>query len=184
MFSRTDRRPRYPIWDRGWFWLLIILLIILIVSANGANKKETKQEQQLPQEQAQSQENQQASQETEKEQVVQEKPQPKIVFDVPSLIRANISEVKAVLGKPVSEYDFSGITTATYQKDGYELQIDYLTSTGAVAEIFLAKNINSRDVLLSAGNLDENSTLYSVKLQPSLRPDIAQYTGVHIYRWK
>ncbi|PIR02863.1 MAG: hypothetical protein COX88_02170 [Candidatus Nealsonbacteria bacterium CG_4_10_14_0_2_um_filter_35_20] len=130
------------------------------------------------------------TQKTEKP-AVQEESQKEIVFDIPSLIRKNISEVKNILGKPDSEFQptkdqqsLGILPTATYQKDGYEIQIDYLSSTGDVAEIFLAKNSNSKSELLRAGNVDENSILYSVKLQLSLRPDIAKYTGVHIYRWK
>ncbi len=184
MLNKTEVKSKEPIWKKWWFWEIIAVFVIIIILVNRGEKKEIKSEQQLPQKQAQSQETLPSPQEEQKEQEIQEKPQIKIVFDIPSLIKTNISEVKTMLGKPVSEYNLSGITTATYRKDGYELQIDYLSLTGEVAEIFLAKNINSRDVLLNAGNLDENSSLYSVKLQSSLRPDIARYTGVHIYRWK
>jgi len=170
-----ETKPKKPIWKKWWFWLITIFVIIIIASSGGEEKKKrTPETTPLPQQQ--------------KQQVTQEKPQIEIVFDIPFLIRKNILEVKATLGKPINEYDpgYGGtLPTVIYQKNGYELQIDYLSSTGDVAEIFLAKNSNSKNELLNAGNLDENSPLlYSVKLQPSLRPDIAKYTGVHIYRWK
>ena len=171
MASETEIKPKKR---KKWLWIVggILLLIFIIAIATGGEKKETTSGQQFQQAQIS-----QSPRETEKE----------VVFNIPSLIRKNISEVKNILGKPVNEYDpgYGGtLPTVIYQKNGYELQIDYLSSTGDVAEIFLAKNTNSKNELFNAGNLDENSVVYSIKLQPSLQPDIVKYTGVHIYRWK
>jgi len=128
-------------------------------------------------------------------QVVAEKVESKVVFDIPSLIGKDINEVMSILGTPtdtlqptklqievgVDEWDCS------YEKKGYYLLVTYYIATNKVKDFFLSVNPGSGNLdiskdykpLLEIGNLDETSTdKYFIK--PVQTRVEKQYTGIII----
>jgi len=162
---------------KHWLGIGILALVIILIISTGSSKKTEKS----PQE---SQSTQQQIETIE------------IVFDIPSLIDKDISEIKSALGNPsyayyptktqtklTPEVDY---TSLSWSKNDYELQIDFYDANkpnaGKVKEMFLSKNTNSKDELIKAGNLIDyqNSPYYSIQFQKSLT-GTPLYTGTHIY---
>ena len=106
------------------------------------------------------------------------------VFDVPKLLTMDISQVKKVLGEPISEFVSTEIqismvpsmlATVEYMRGTTSIQIDYSRS-GQIKAIFIADVAEGRkvDEILLLGNLDPNSTEYSLRIQDWLNPTLAK----------
>jgi hypothetical protein len=113
------------------------------------------------------------------------------IFDVPSLIGLNISQVKAKLGAP-SEFDDPAKMPATaiitelnmsWEKQGRNLLATYQPSNGRVVDFFIATNDATGatpDVtdIYPIGNLSEGDSRYSLK--PVQAGNSGKFTGIII----
>lgn len=109
---------------------------------------------------------------------------PQAVFDIPRLLKMDISHVKKELGNPVSEFIPTEIqislvptilATAEYKRGTTSIQIDYSLS-GEIRSIFIADETESRkeDEILLLGNLKPNSNEYSIRIQNWVNPALAK----------
>jgi hypothetical protein len=93
-------------------------------------------------------------------------------FDIPSLIKLNISEIKKELGKLTKEVTSKTVKmkldvwTAEWKRDLVTLQVDYYPS-GKIKSVFIFDSKGSsltKEQLLSQGNLDEKSQNYRINI--------------------
>lgn len=96
-------------------------------------------------------------------------------FDIPSLIGKSPTEIKEILGEPTSEFPPSNVhqeTNVYYEKEFFELQMDYLDNKVVKMFLCMAKSTagtngfigtkNSNDLLIG-GNLKSDATEYSLR---------------------
>lgn len=108
-------------------------------------------------------------------------------FDIPTLLTMSIKEVKAELGKPVSEFvpnksqlqlDPNFASTVEYEKGTTNIQIDYSRS-GKVLSIFISDGTVGRTEaeIMKLGNLEPKSSDYIIKVTQWINPKKAKQIG-------
>ena len=101
-----------------------------------------------------------------------EKTRSRVVFDVPSLLRISILDVRKKLGPPADELQANVTDTERsliYNKNGLRLTIDYIVETNQVDIISLAatRDTTAYSYLVPLGNLNQDDTTYVIKPQQS-----------------
>lgn len=133
-----------------------------------------------------------ANQAREKSVSVQQ-PVTKPVFDIPSLVGKNMTEIKAIIGNPTGAYSEPTTQqlaldpktwTSEWDKDGQDLSIEYEVKTLEVINFFISTDDPSgatkdTDRLLKIGNLTRNDPRYKVEFVSAIG-DPTSYTGVKI----
>jgi len=90
------------------------------------------------------------------------------VFDVPALLALTADQIKAKLGKPVSDGQESideEINSLRYQRQGYDLSIDYEVKSRRIATYYFNPHKDTKEpaALLQAVNATRNDKRYSVQ---------------------
>ena len=105
-------------------------------------------------------------------------------FDIPELITMEISQIRKVLGESYSdwkpnEYQIENypsiLATIEYRRETTSILIDY-SQTGQIKNIFISDLTEGRsaDEILALGNLDPNSTKYSLRFRDWGNPTYAR----------
>ena len=90
------------------------------------------------------------------------------VFDIPALMELTADQIKAKLGKPVSDGQESideEVNSLRYQRRGYDLSIDYEVKSRRIATYYFNphKLVKEPAALLQAINATQNDKRYSVQ---------------------
>jgi len=112
------------------------------------------------------------------------------VFDIPSLIGKNLSEIKIILGtsetsiEPTQFQIDNGVDIweKVWKKNGYSVMATYNIKTKEIIDLFLSSDnifTNTTDIL-KTGNLSLDNSKYSVEFVKSLNKNIPGYTGAII----
>lgn len=115
----------------------------------------------------------------------------KVIFDVPSLVGKNVTEIVTILGTPSSndvpkeeqllsnrEWDMS------FQKDGFQLLVTYNYDTKVVKDFFVGgddQTYENRDTerMIKMTNTKENDPRYTVSFVKAYK-DPSRFTGILI----
>ena len=113
-------------------------------------------------------------------------------FDVPSLVKKNIDQIRKVLGTPTDkELEPSKLQMSTkgfdiwdnvFEKDGYTLQITYNPHTRKIIDFFISNDNGSFDdvsILKKVSNVVDGSTDYTLEPVKQIK-DNSKYTGLKI----
>lgn len=119
-----------------------------------------------------------------------------IKFDIPALLKTNVSEIKRKLGKPDVEivpkgqqWNFGFTGTVEYKKGTTCILIDYVKN-GMIKLIFISDDTPGKttEEIAKLGNIDLNSSNYKVRIQPWLNQELArqekksQVAGIEVSR--
>ena len=112
-----------------------------------------------------------------------------IQFDIPQLLRQNITQVREKLGEPESEWTPNELQLKLYsdrieykqgsvdfRKGTTWIYIDYWLSSGEITSIFIQDKTEGRTKgeLLILGNLDPGSNNYKLRIQGWVNPELAR----------
>ena len=102
------------------------------------------------------------------------------VFNIPARIGLRADQIKATLGKPISDERESIdelVKSLIYRRQGYELLIDYKVRSRQVINFYLSptKSWKKYAYFLTAGNLNQEDKHYKVDL---LNEENGLYQGV------
>jgi len=90
------------------------------------------------------------------------------VFNIPDLVSLTADQIKAKLGKPISdaqESDNDQMKTLCYQRHGYELLIRYEVQSRYTLDLYFSpvKSWQKYEYLLRAGKLTQDDKRYKVR---------------------
>jgi len=108
-------------------------------------------------------------------------------FDIPQLLKLNITQVKERLGSPTSEFipsaanlqvDPGMLSCLEYQNRSTSITINYSRS-GKIETIFIADNTTGRktEEILKLGNLKVAAKDYKIRVQNWINPQYAKEIG-------
>jgi hypothetical protein len=109
------------------------------------------------------------------------------VFDVPPLVGKNIDEIRTILGRPDDKMvdptkaiiDLAGSQwTNEWKKNGEGLLVTYDARTRQVADFFLCNDDPDHDHLVRVGNLNPDSSDYTIKDVPHITYDASTHRGI------